>query len=58
MAEGQAPQGASVAAAQSVFVKAASSSKIDSNDIKSSDSVPNPASTNQVYASGTRNAHP
>jgi hypothetical protein len=51
MAQGQAPTpGASVAAAQNVFVKAAaSSSKADSNNTKSG----NPATNDgQIYASG------
>jgi hypothetical protein len=58
MAHAQTPQqGASVAAAQNVFVKAASTSKIDSNNMQSSNSAPNAANDSQIYASGAYEEH-
>jgi hypothetical protein len=58
MAQGQASQqGATVAAAQNVFVKAASSSKIDSNTINSTNYAPRTAEDGQIYAAGACNNH-
>jgi len=59
MVQGQAPQqGVSVAAAQNVFVKAAaSSSKNDPNNTKSSNSAPTAAKDGQIYASGALKGH-
>lgn len=59
MVRAQTPQqGDSVAAAQNVFVKAAaSSSKNDSNNMKSSNTVPTVANDGQIYASGAFKRH-
>ena len=55
MAQATAPDGASVAAAQNVFVKAAAKSQLSSEAMKQPSktaSAPNSEKINQAYASG------